>query len=189
MDIKIAIILIIVAAVVFAILGFIAGQIYRKKVAEAAIGSANQEATRIINAAMTTAEQKKKEAILEAKDEIHKQRSETERDLRERRSEVQRQERRIIQKEEAIDKKVDTLERKEEVLNQKIRNVDEKLEEVDTVKKSQLEMLEKISGYSKEQAKAPFRGFILHHLGFMNTEFIRTVGTIQRFSMIKEFII
>lgn len=154
MDIKIAIILIIVAAVVFAILGFIAGQIYRKKVAEAAIGSANQEATRIINAAMTTAEQKKKEAILEAKDEIHKQRSETERDLRERRSEVQRQERRIIQKEEAIDKKVDTLERKEEVLNQKIRNVDEKLEEVDTVKKSQLEMLEKISGYSKEQAKA-----------------------------------
>ena len=69
MDIKIAIILIIVAAVVFAILGFIAGQIYRKKVAEAAIGSANQEATRIINAAMTTAEQKKKEAILEAKDQ------------------------------------------------------------------------------------------------------------------------
>ncbi len=157
---KIAIVLIIVAAVVFGIAGFLAGQAYRKKVAEAAIGSANQEATRIINQAMTTAEQKKKEAVLEAKDEIHKQRSETERDLRERRSEVQRQERRIIQKEEAIDKKVETLERKEEVLNQKIKTADEKLEEIDTVKKSQLEMLEKISGYSKEQAKA----FLLQQL-------------------------
>ncbi|MBQ1452300.1 MAG: ribonuclease Y [Clostridia bacterium] len=146
--------LIIVAAVVFAIIGFIAGGEHRKKTAEAAIGSANQEATRIINQAMTTAEQKKKEAILEAKDEIHKQRSETEKDLRERRAEVQRQEHRLIQKEENLDKKIDAIEKKEDILSEKIKVAEAKISEVETMKKSQLEMLEKISGYSKEQAKA-----------------------------------
>ncbi|MBR5991244.1 MAG: DUF3552 domain-containing protein, partial [Clostridia bacterium] len=94
-----AILLIIAAAVLFGVIGFVVGGEHRKRTAEAAIGSANQEATRIINQAMTVAEQKKKEAILEAKDEIHKQRSETEKDLRERRAEVQRQEHRLIQKE------------------------------------------------------------------------------------------
>ncbi|MDO5448790.1 MAG: ribonuclease Y [Clostridia bacterium] len=155
-----AIVLIIVAAVVFALVGFIVGAAYRKKTAEAKIGSAKEEATRIINQAMTKAEQAKKEAILEAKDEIHKQRSETEKDLRERRAEVQRQEHRLIQKEENIDKKTDAIEKKEEILNDKIQKADEKMAEIDTLKKSQLEMLEKISGYSKEQAKA----FLLQQL-------------------------
>ncbi|MDD6807098.1 MAG: ribonuclease Y [Oscillospiraceae bacterium] len=149
-----AIILIVVAAVVGIACGFFVGQAYRKKVAEAAIGSANQEAARILNQALTTAEQKKKEAILEAKDEIHKQRSEIDKELRERRSEVQRQEKRIIQKEESIDKKVEALEKKEEILAQKLKTADEKLEEIDSIKRSQFEMLEKISGLSKEQAKA-----------------------------------
>ncbi len=154
MEITTVVILVVVAAVVSGGTCFFAGQAYRKKVAEAAIGSATQEAARIINQALTTAEQKKKEAILEAKDEIHKQRSDAERELRDRRSEVQRQERRIIQKEESIDKKVDALEKKEETLSQKIKEADEKLAEVDSIKKSQFEMLEKISGLSKEQAKA-----------------------------------
>ncbi len=154
MDITIAVILIVAAAVVSGVASFFAGQAYRKKVAEAAIGSATQEAARIINQALTTAEQKKKEAILEAKDEIHKQRSDAEKELRDRRSEVQRQERRIIQKEESIDKKVDALEKKEETLSQKIKDADERLAEIDSIKKSQFEMLEKISGLSKEQAKA-----------------------------------
>ena len=154
MKLAVAILLIIVAAVVFAIIGFIASGEHRKKTAEAAIGSANQEATRIINQAMTTAEQKKKEAILEAKDEIHKQRSETEKDLRERRAEVQRQEHRLIQKEENLDKKIDAIEKKEDILSEKIKVAEAKISEVETMKKSQLEMLEKISGYSKEQAKA-----------------------------------
>jgi ribonuclease Y len=154
LKLAVAILLIIVAAVVFAIIGFIAGGEHRKKTAEAAIGSANQEATRIINQAMTTAEQKKKEAILEAKDEIHKQRSETEKDLRERRAEVQRQEHRLIQKEENLDKKIDAIEKKEDILSEKIKVAEAKISEVETMKKSQLEMLEKISGYSKEQAKA-----------------------------------
>ena len=160
MNTTLAIVLIIVAAVVFGVIGFIAGGAHRKKVAEAAIGSAKEEATRIINQAMTKAEQAKKEAILEAKDEIHKQRSETEKDLRERRAEVQRQEHRLIQKEENIDKKTDAIEKKEEILAEKIQKADEKMAEIETLKKSQLEMLEKISGYSKEQAKA----FLLQQL-------------------------
>lgn len=153
MDTSLAIILIVVAAVIFATIGFFAGKAYRKKVAEAAIGSANQEATRIINQALTQAEQKKKEAVLEAKDEVHKQRSDADREIRERRNEVQRQERRIIQKEEAIDKKVENLEKKDEALNEKNKMAQQKLEEIENVKKSQFEMLERISGYTKEQAK------------------------------------
>lgn len=153
MELKIAIISIIAAAVVFGVIGFVLGQIHRKKVAEAAIGSANQEATRIVNQAMSLAEQKKKEAILEAKDEIHKQRTEADKELRERRSEVQRQERRIIQKEESLDKKVDALEHKDEVLSKKLKEAETRLEEIESIKKSQFDMLERISGFTKEQAK------------------------------------
>ena len=143
----------IVALLIGGVVGFIAGGAHRKKVAEAAIGSATQEAARIVNNAMTEAEQKKKESILEAKDEIHKLRSETEHDLRERRAEVQRQERRLIQKEESLDKKIENQEKKEEALQGKIKAIEEKEAEVESLKRSQLEILEKISGYSKEQAK------------------------------------
>ena len=150
----ITIILAVVSAVVFGVLGFVFGNLYRKKVAEAKIGSANEEALRIVNQAVQTAESKKKEAILEAKDEIHKLRSEVDKELRERRAEVQRQENRINQKEENLDKKTENLEKKEEILAEKLKAVDAKMEEVEMLKRSQLEMLEKVSGYSKEQAKA-----------------------------------
>lgn len=148
--------IILIAAAVgvaFGIIGFILGGLHRKRVAEAAIGSATKEANRIVSEAMTQAEAKKKEAILEAKDEIHKQRSENEKELRERRNEVQRQERRIIQKEESLDKKIENLEKKDETLNRKIKDADDRLAEAESLKRSQLDMLEKISGYSKEQAK------------------------------------
>lgn len=134
-------------------IGFIIGGLHRKKVAEAAIGSAEQEANKIISDAIAAAEAKKKEAILEAKDEIHKQRTETEKELRERRNEVQRMERRINQKEEALDKKSDNLEKKDEILNEKIKAAEARLEEVESIKKSEFEMLERISGLTKEQAK------------------------------------
>ena len=155
MDIPIIVAIVIAVAtlVVGGVVGFIAGGAHRKKVAEAAIGSATQEAARIVNNAMTEAEQKKKETILEAKDEIHKLRSETERDLRERRAEVQRQERRLIQKEESLDKKVEAQEKKEELVSQKLKDIEAKEQEVESLKKSQLEILERISGYTKEQAK------------------------------------
>ena len=143
-----------VAAVVFGVIGFILGELHRKKVAEAAIGSATEEATRIVNQAVQTAENKKREAILEAKDEIHSLRTEADKDIKERRAEVQRQERRIIQKEEALDKKTENIEKKEETLSQKLKDVDAKLQEVESIKKSQFDMLEKVSGYTKEQAKA-----------------------------------
>lgn len=152
MELKMVIILIAVA-VVCGVAGFIAGGIHRRKVAEAAVGSATQEATRIVNQAISQAEQKKKEAILEAKDEIHKQRSEADKELRERRSEVQRQERRIIQKEETLEKKIDTLEQKDEILSKKLKDVEDRISEVESIKKGQFEMLERISGYTKEQAK------------------------------------
>lgn len=142
-----------VAAVVFGVLGFVLGGLHRKKVAESAIGSATEEATRIVNQAVQTAETKKRESILEAKDEIHSLRTDAEKENRERRAEVQRQERRIIQKEESLDKKTEALESKEEALSIKVKTAEQKLDEVEKIKRSQFDMLEKISGYTKEQAK------------------------------------
>ena len=144
--------IVIGAAVAFPI-AFIFGGERRKKVAESAIGSATEEATRIVNEAITKAEAKKKEAIIEAKDDIHRQRQEADREMRERRSEVQRQERRLVQKEENLDKKSDNLEKKTETLQNRIKEAEDNLEEIETIKRSQFEMLERISGYSKEQAK------------------------------------
>ena len=146
----IAIIVGVVCAALFGVLGFVLGSSHRKKKAESLLGSAEEEATRIINRAVSEAETKKKEAILEAKDEIHKSRTETERELRERRSEVQRQERRLVQKEENLDKKMDALDKKDETLNDKIKKAEAQLTEAESIKRSQLEMLEKISGYTKE---------------------------------------
>ena len=153
MELWLAIVLIIVSAVVFAAIGTFLGMSYRKKVAEKEIGSAEQEANRIISEAMKTAEAKKKEAVIEGKDEIHRLRNEADKDINERRKEVQRQERRIQQKEESLDKKMDQLERKEDNVTKKLKDVDNKLLEVEQVKKSQFEMLERISGYTQEQAK------------------------------------
>ena len=134
-------------------LGVAIGIIYRKKVAESTIGSAQKEAARIVNEAVSKAESKKKEAILEAKDEIHKQRSELDRESRERRTELQRQERRLVQKEESLDKKLENIEKKDETLSEKIKEAEKKAEEIETVKRSQIEMLERISGFTKDQAK------------------------------------
>ena len=155
LTIKISLFVVIIVAcvVVAAAAGIAVGIVYRKKVAEATIGSAQQEATRIVNDAVSKAESKKKEAILEAKDEIHRQRTELEKELRERRSEVQRQERRLSQKEESLDRKMENIEKKNEQLNNKIKAADKKAEEIELVKRSQIEMLEKISGFNKEQAK------------------------------------
>ena len=142
-----------VVALVLAIIGFIAGSAYRRKSAEATIGSAEDEARRILNDAIKNAESKKKEALLEAKDEIHNMRQETEKDLRERRSEVQRQEHRLQQKEETLDRKIDNLEAKEEKLAVRAKEIETRIEECDRLKQSQMDLLEKISGFTKEQAK------------------------------------
>ena len=130
------------------------GIAYRKKKVEHAIGSAEDEARRIVSEAMKTAETKKRESILEAKDEIHKIRTESDRELRERRSEVQRQEHRLQQKEESLDRKIENFEVKEEKLANREKELEAKFQELEQVKRSQFDMLERISGYTAEQAKA-----------------------------------
>ncbi len=135
------------------ILCFLAGSAFRRKADRTAIGSAEDQARKIISDAIKTADAKKREMMIEAKDEIHKQRSETEKDLRERRGEIQRQEHRLQQKEENLDRKIDNLEVKEEKIAKRAKEVEDKMLEAEQLKKSQFEMLEKISGFSKEQAK------------------------------------
>ena len=143
-----------IAAVVLCAVFFAAGILYRKKVAEKQIGSAEEEAKRIINEAIKGGENKKREMLLEAKEEIHKSRSEYEREVKERRTEVSKQERRLQQKEEALDKKINLHEKKEDELAKKIAAIDKKQEEVDSLKRSQMEVLEKISGLTQDEAKA-----------------------------------
>ncbi len=143
----------LVLILVFSIISFLGGIHYRKKVSEKEIGSAETEATRIINDAIKSAETKKKELLLEAKEEIHKSRTEFERESKVQRNELQREERRIQQKEEQLDKKREAIDKKNESLTRKLSEVDAQKEEVRLVKKSQLEMLEKISGYTVEEAK------------------------------------
>ena len=147
------IVLPIAGFIIGAIIFFILGVNYRKKVAEKEIGSAEQEATRLINEAIKSGENKKREMLLEAKEEIHKSRTENDREIKERRSELSKQERRLQQKEESLDKKLDNYERKEDELRKKQQSIQATQDEVNLVKKSQLEMLEKISGFTQEEAK------------------------------------
>ncbi|MDD7428757.1 MAG: ribonuclease Y [Oscillospiraceae bacterium] len=149
----IAVIAAVAAAAVSGIIFFRVGVSYRKAQAESVIGSAEKEAERIIETAREEAESKKKIALVEAKDEIHKDRNELEKEIKDRRNELSRQERRIQQKEENLDKKNDNLEKKDELLQKKLKQADEKLEEAEVIRKSQLETLEKISQFTMDQAK------------------------------------
>ncbi len=153
MYIVIGLVALIVGALVAGLVAFKAGISHRKKTAEAAIGSAEEEAERIKKDAKAAAESKKKEALIEAKDEIHRLRNESERELKERRNEVVRQERRLQQKEESLDHKIENYEAKEEAIAKKQKEIDSRLEDVENLKKGQFEMLERISGFTVEQAK------------------------------------
>ncbi len=150
----------VVAILAVVAIGFFLGILYRKKVSEREIASAEDEAKRIINEGIKTAENKKREALLEAKEEIHKNRTEYEREIRDRRAEQQKQERRLQQKEETLDKKTDALEKKTDTLSRKLAEADAHEEEIRLIKKSQLDMLEKISGYTVEEAKQ----YLIHNL-------------------------
>lgn len=143
----------IIAAVVGLAIGIGAGYFVRKNISEAKIGEADSLAKNIIDQANKDAETMKKEKLLEAKEEIHKFRSDAEKENRERRSELQKYERRVIQKEESLDRKQQSIESKEYNLNQKLRAVDEKQKEVEAIKVKQLEKLEDISGITSEKAK------------------------------------
>ncbi len=147
------IVLIVLVCVAVAVAAFFAGVVYRRKVGEREIGSAEQEATRIINEAIRGGESRKKEMLLEAKDEIHKSRTEYEREVKERRAELSKQERRLQQKEESLDKKTDAFERKEEELTRRLAEVSQVKEEAEEIRKRHLTTLEEISGLTQEQAK------------------------------------
>ena len=138
-----------VSAAVF----FFLGISYRKKIAEKEISSAEEEARRILNEAIKSSESKKREALLEAKEEILRSRSEYEKEEKSRRADLQKQERRLQQKEENLDRKTENIERKEEALLHKHEEADRTREEIDQIKNSQAEMLEKISGLTVEDAK------------------------------------
>ena len=149
-----------IAAVVAVVLAAISGVIcfrfgisYRKRIAEAEIGSAEAEAKKIVEDAVKTAENKKRESLLSAKEEIMKNRNEVERELKERRGEISRQERRLQQKEEALDKKAESMEKKDELLNKKIKEADDEKEKIAGIHKAQIEMLERLSGLTAEEAK------------------------------------
>ena len=141
------------AALLSGIICFFAGVTYRKKIAEREIGSAEAEATRLINDAIRSGENRKKEMLLEAKDEIHKSRTEHEKEMKERKAEISTQERRLQQKEDTLDKKADTFERKEEELNKRLAKVTETQAEADEIKRQQTVTLEQISGLTQEEAR------------------------------------
>ena len=125
----------------------------RKKSAEREIGSAEDEAKRIINEAYKSAESKKREAMVEAKEEILKARNEHEREVKERRADLQRQEHRLQQKEETLDRKTDNIEKKEEQLTARLAKLESTQAEAEQAKQNQLEMLERISGFTADEAK------------------------------------
>ena len=154
MNLILAIVLIAVAAAAGIGIGFASGVGYRKKFAEREIGSAEQEATRLINEAIRSGESRKKEMLLEAKDEIHKSRTEYEKEVKERRAELTKQERRLQQKEETLDKKTDAFEKKEEDLARRMAEVAEVKQEAEAVRRQHIATLEKLSGLTQEQAKA-----------------------------------
>jgi len=133
--------------------GIIAGYFVRKNIYESKIGQANSEADRIIKQAEDDSKRIHKEKLLEAQEEIHKLRTESERENKERRSDLQKYERRVIQKEEILDKKLQNLEQKEISLGDKLKNVAKKEEEIETIKTQQLEKLESISGITSDKAK------------------------------------
>ena len=144
---------VIIISAITACISFFLGVYHRKKIAESTINSAELEAKKILSEAISEAQSKKNAILIEGKDEVHKLRTDAEKELAEKRKDIQRQERRLLQREESIDKKVDNLDSKNEELNKKSKLIDEKLKEIDEIKQKQFKALEKISGFSIQQAK------------------------------------
>ena len=148
------IIAIILVAAIVGVAAFFIGVSYRKKIAEEKIGSAEQEATRLVNDAMKTAQQKRKEALIEAKDQALQMKTEADKEIKERRNELSRQERRLDQKEEAIDKKTTAIEDKEEEIRKRGELAEARLAEIEQMKAREIDKLETIAALSQEDAKA-----------------------------------
>ncbi len=155
-------------------LGIIIGYYVRRRIAEAAIVSAEAAAKKLVDDAEKDAEAKKKEILLEAKEEVHKLRNEQDREAKERRTELQRLERRLVQKEENLDRKVDALEKKEESLERVEAELDKSQARINDLYAKQLAELERVSGLSSEEAKnyllASVEDEIKHEMAIMIKE-------------------
>lgn len=143
----------VICVIVTAIITWLISGIYRKKVYESKIGSADTRAREIIDEALKTAETKKREALLEAKEESLKTKNELEKETKERRSELQRYEKRVLSKEEAVEKKADMLEKRENSLAGREEQLEKVKAEVDRLSEQRTQELERISGLTSEQAK------------------------------------
>ena len=152
-EVLLPIIIPIIVGIVALVIGYFSGYAFRKNIAEQKIGKAEEEVVRIINDGTKQATTLKKESIIEAKEEIHKLRSEADKEIRDRRTEIQRIEKRLLQREETIDKKVENLEQKDEALIKRQKDIQTIHEEADELYKKQLGELERISGLSSEEAK------------------------------------
>ncbi len=126
---------------------------YRKKVAEQKIGSAEERAREIIDEAVKTAETKKRETLLEVKEETIKSKNDLDREIRERRAEIQRNERRIVQKEENLDKKLEAIEKREAGFVAREEELTRQKAEIAKLSEERVQELERISGLTSEQAK------------------------------------
>ena len=144
----------IIGAVLGIAIGTVVGILIRKNVAEKQIGSAEAQAKKLLEDAIKAAETKRKETLLEAKEEILAAKNDFEAEVKERRSELTRQEMRLSSKEENLDKKSDAMEKKEEALAKKIKENEELGEKIKNIREEQFKLLEKISGYSIEEARA-----------------------------------
>ncbi len=144
----------VVACVLCLVIGCFIGILYRKRVGEAKIGSAEQRAKELVEEGEKAAETLKKEALLSAKEEIMRQKNDMEQEIKERRSEISRTESRLTKKEENIDKKSEQLDRKNEQLDKRLKEADAVREQIDATLVEHQKTLEKVSGYTAEQAKA-----------------------------------
>ena len=144
---------IIGTAVVVGLAGGAVGYLVRKNVAEGKIATAEEQAIRIVQDAEQTGEAKRKEIMMEAKEEIHRLRSDMERENKDRRNDLQRQERRLLQKEENLDRKIESFERKEEKLASKEQRLNAAQEKADAMLEKRQVELERISGLTSDEAK------------------------------------
>ena len=143
----------VIGLIVGAVLVYVFGVLRERKQADEDLNSAKNQAKQIVNDAYKSAEGKKREALLEAKEEILKAKNDHEREVRERRSELQRQEHRLQQKEENLDRKTENMEKREEQLAAKLLRMDETQAQAKQLKQDQLDALERISGFTSEEAK------------------------------------
>ncbi|MGL5677846.1 MAG: Rnase Y domain-containing protein, partial [Cellulosilyticaceae bacterium] len=143
----------VVACIIVGVICFAVGILYRKRIAEAQIGSAEEKARKVIDDAIKTGEAKKREMLLEAKEENIKVKSELDKEVKERRGELQQLERRLMQKEESLDKKVNVLEQKEDQLQNKLDKVEKTKLQIQDIEKKQMDELERISALTSEEAK------------------------------------